>query len=46
MSPSTHRSSLRCETGAAVRLAKRGYWARVAKIFARGLGSRIGIGIG
>jgi hypothetical protein len=42
MSTLTHRSSLRCETGAAARLVKRARWAAAAKIRAHGLGSRIG----
>jgi len=42
MSTNTHRSSLRCETGAAARLVKRARWAAAAKIFARRVGSRIG----
>jgi len=42
MSTNTHRSSLRCETGAAARLVKRARWAAAAKIFSRGVGSRIG----
>jgi hypothetical protein len=46
MSFLTHRSSLRCQTGAAARLVKRARWAAAAKIRARRVGSRIGNGIG